>query len=80
MEGLYMDVDVDVYTAKDGSNFLVTLAYLRPSIQSGIDMSEFEETPQRIRGAKDPAVLEAVLGENRCFCTTTKPTHELLSS
>ena len=75
-----MDVDVDVYTAKDGSNFLVTLAYLRPSIESGIDMNDFEDSPERIRGAKDPAVLEAVLGESRCFCTTTKPTYELLTS
>lgn len=75
-----MDVDVDVYTAKDGSNYLVTLAYMRPSIESGIDMSEYENSPERIRGVKDPAVLEAVLGDARCFCTTTKPTYELLTS
>lgn len=75
-----VDVDVDVYTAKDGSNFLITLAGLRPSISSGINMNLFEELPEKVRGVNDKDVLEAVLGEARCFCTSTKPTHELLTS
>jgi len=75
-----MDIDVDVYTAKDGSNFLITLAGLRPSANSGVNMSEFEDSPEKIRGVKDKDVLEAIVGEARCFCTTTKPTLELLTS
>ncbi len=75
-----MNIDVDVYTAKDNSKFLVTLAGLRPSISSGENMDDYNQASQKVRGVTDKFVIEAILGESRCFCTTTKPTAELLTS
>ncbi len=73
-------MDVDVYTSKDGSNYLATLAYMRPSIESGIDMSEFENSPERILGVKDPFVLESVLIDAQYLFTKMKPTYEFLTN
>ena len=80
IEGILMNIDVDVYTAKDESKFLITLSRLRPSATSNINMDEYNETPERVQDVKDKQVLEAILGEDRCFCTTTRPTPELLTS
>ena len=80
IEGILMNIDVDVYTAKDDSEFLVTLAGLRPSIASGVNMDEYEETAVRVRDVTDKHVIEAIVGEDRCFCTKTRPTPELLTS
>ena len=80
IEGIFMDIDVDVYTAKDDSKFLVTLAGLRPSIASGINMDDYKETSERVRSITDKYVLECIVGEDRCFCTDKRPTPELLNS
>ena len=75
-----MDIDVDVYTAKDGNSFLITLGRLMPSATSGVNMDDYIERPERFFGVTDTVVLEALLGEARCFRTNTKPTSELLNS
>ena len=75
-----MNIDVDVYTAKDESKFLVTLAGLRPSISSGINMDDYKVKSERVRNITDKFVLEAIVGEDRCFCTNKKPTAELLTN
>ncbi len=75
-----MNIDVDVYTAKDEGSYLVTLAGLRPSANSGINMEQYKESIQRVQGVTDKHVIEAIIGEERCFCTTTEPTAELLTS
>ncbi len=74
-----MDIDVDVYTAKDGKDYLITLSRLRPSATSSVNMDDYLEPPEKFFGVTDKFVLEALLGENRCFVTTKKPTAELLS-
>ncbi len=38
------------------------------------------EPPEKINGITDKVVLEAILGEDKCFRTRTKPTHKLLTS
>ena len=75
-----MDVNVDVYTAKDGSHYLVTLERLKPSGTSGVNMDDYNEAPGKVYGVTDQFVLEALLGEDRCFRTDRKPTEELLTS
>jgi hypothetical protein len=75
-----MDIDVDVYTAKDGSHYLITLERLRPSISSGVNMDNYNEAPGKVYGVTDQFVIEALLGEDRCFRTDRKPTEELLKS
>jgi len=75
-----MNIDVDIYTAKDGNSYLITLTRLRPSGTSGVNMDDYTEPPEKINGITDKVVLEAILGEDKCFRTSTKPTHELLTS
>ena len=75
-----MDIDVDVYTAKDDSHYLITLERLRPSGTSGVNMDNYKEQPGKVYGVTDNYVLEALLGEDRCFLTDKTPTKELLTS